>query len=285
MSLNKKNKKERLVRISPLSGTLVFVSNNLQYKRETSFCTYHRASMSVEAAVVIPLVMGFFVSILFFFRVLFVQEAVEEALVYAGRMVAVESSLTEDGGALFLSAETLVKSKLSEEEDVEKYVLGGVIGVSLLESEVYGKEILLTASYIVKFPIAFWQQSGILLTSQNSFVKWKGDVYTGVQQEEWVYITETGTVYHKNTSCRSLDLNINEGLLRNVSSYRGVEGQRYTACNKCMKETEPDQTIYFTDYGTLYHGSLACSALKRTIHKILLSEVGERRACSFCYAN
>ena len=285
MSLNKLSIEERLVRISPKLRTRVFVSSNPQYEKETSFCIYHRASMTVEAAVVIPLIMGFFVSILFFFRVLFVQAAVEEALVYAGRMVAVESCLTDTEEALFLSADILVKSKLLEEENIENYVLGGTMGISLLESEWHGKEILLSATYIVKYPIVFWKQDGLWLTSENAFVKWKGDLYTGTQQGEWVYITETGSVYHKDTSCRSLDLNIQEGLLKDVSLYRGVDGQKYAPCERCMEETHPNQRVYFTDYGKLYHGRLSCSALKRTISKILLSQVGERRACSFCYTS
>lgn len=284
MSLEKEYYKQRkALRISPIQCTPREMKDNMQPKRETSFCIYQRASMTVEAAVVIPLTMGFFVSILFFFRVLFVQAAVEEALVYAGRMAAVESCLTDTEGALFLSAEGLFRYKLSQEKDVKRYVTGGIVGVSLLGSQMSGKEIQLTANYMVKLPISFFGYKGIWLSSKNSFVKWKGDLYTGSLQEEWVYITETGSVYHKDTSCRSLDLHIQEGLLKDVSSYRGANGQKYAPCDRCLQDIREIQVVYFTDYGKLYHGKLSCSALKRTISKVLLSQVGGRRACSFCY--
>ena len=118
-------------------------------------------------------------------------------------------------------------------------------------------------------------------TSKNSFVKWKGDLYTETHEAEWVYVTETGSVYHRNTNCQSLDLSIQEGELSKVGSYRGRNGQKYAPCNRCVEEKH--KVIYFTKYGKFYHEKLSCSALKRTITKILLSQVGEKRACSFCY--
>ena len=48
-----------------------------------------KASFTLEAAVVIPLVTGFFVVLLMFFRILQIQTQVQEALVMAGRKTAV----------------------------------------------------------------------------------------------------------------------------------------------------------------------------------------------------
>lgn len=279
MSLIKKICIVKLISDSPLFQC---TRNNIQ-NQGTSSCTYEKGSLTVEAAVVIPFTAGFLIIILFFFRVLFVQEAVEEALIYAGRTAAVESCLTDTEELLFLSAEGLFKYVLAQETDVSRYVTGGILGVSLLGSQFSEKEVVLQANYMVKFPIEFFGYKGIWLTSQNSFVKWKGDLYEGITQGEWVYITETGSVYHKNTNCRSLDLKIREGLLTEVSLYRGKNGQKYTACGRCMQNVQESSCVYFTDYGHLYHGKISCSALKRTIIKILRSEAGERRACHFCY--
>lgn len=262
----------------------VLCTRNKETKlQEASFCICQKASLTVETAVVFPLAAGFLIFILFFFRVLYVQAAVEEALVYAGRSVAVESNLLDDETALYLSAESLFKYALYQEENIERFVMGGVLGVSLLGSDASGKEIELQANYMVRLPIEFFDIKGIWLTSRNSFVKWKGDLYTGVEQEEWVYITETGSVYHRNTSCRSLDLNIHEEYYKDIDAARGKNGQKYYSCNKCIETIEDEQSVYFTDYGRLYHGKLSCSALKRTIEKILLSQIGERRPCSYCY--
>lgn len=284
MSLIKeKNNREKCIRISPNRCTRMSILCNLQHKKETSFCICQRGSLTVEAAVVIPLTMGFLISILFFFRVLFVQKAVEEAMIYTGRIVAVESVLMDSEESLYLSAEGLLKHKLSQDEDIKRYVMGSVFGVSLLGSTMSEKEIQLVVNYRVKWPISFFNEKGIWLTSKNSFVKWKGDLYRGTREDEWVYITETGSVYHKNTRCRSLDLHIQKGLLKNISSYRGSNGQIYVACGRCLDKTKEILYVYFTDYGKLYHGKLTCSSLKRTINRVLLSEVGNKRACRFCY--
>lgn len=275
--------KKNLSKIQNKAGSPDLCTHINKFYKETSFCTYQKGSLTVEAVVVLPLTAGFLLFILFFFRILFVQAAVEEALVYAGRTVAVESCLTDTEEVLFLSAEGLFKYALSQDENISEYVTGGVLGVSLIGSQFSGKEIILQANYMVKFPIEFFGYKGLWLISENSFVKWKGDLYSGSSEEEWVYITETGTVYHKDVSCRSLNLSIQDAKLTDLALYRGKNGQVYNPCNRCTQDIAEGHVVYFTDYGSLYHGQLSCSSLKRTISKVPLSEVGEKRACSFCY--
>ena len=253
------------------------------HQQEASFCIYGKGSLTVEAAVIVPLITGFFLSILFFFRIFFVQIAVEEALLLVGRSVATESCLVESEEALYISAEALLKATLLEDKNIGRYVVGDVLGVSLLGSEFAGNEIELVANYYVKLPIDFFRSRGIWLTSKNTFRKWMGDLYSGTEEGEWVYITETGTVYHKDTSCRSLDLHIQEGIMSEMLQIRGSNGQRYYGCDRCAGGLSENEIVYYTDYGRFYHGTLTCSALKRTIFRIQLSLVGERPPCSFCY--
>lgn len=252
------------------------------HRQEASFCTCKKGSLTVEAAVILPFMMGFFLSILFLFRVLFVQAAVDEALLLVGRGVAVESCMLDTDVPLYITAEALLKSTLLEDENIERYVVGGVLGVSLLGSDFSGKEIELTANYLVKLPIAFFGERGIWLTSKNTFVKWIGDTTESSEEGEWVYITETGTVYHKDTCCRSLSLSIHEISISEIDALRGTNGQRYYACDRCSEKAE-NEKVYYTDYGKLYHGRLECSALKRTILRVQLSQVEGRPPCSFCY--
>lgn len=284
MSLEKNNcSKSRFNWRSPVLCTRKEKIRNIKERQEASFCTYQKASLTVEAAVVFPLLTGFWLSILFFFRVLLVQTAVEESLIYAGRMAAIESCLTDEESVLSISVEGLFRSALLQREDVDRYVAGGIIGVSLLESDLSGKEITLRANYMVKLPITLFGQNGIWVTSENSFIKWKGDVSADELQGQWVYITETGSVYHRDMSCRSLDLHIQQDLLINMKAHRGESGQKYYPCDRCIESVHEMQQVYFTDYGHLYHEKLSCSALKRTITKVLLSQVEGRRPCSFCY--
>jgi len=69
--------------------------------------------------------------------------------------------------------------------------------------------------------------------------------------------------------------------LSEIGDYRGVDGQKFYPCSRCKKED--CQVVYYTDYGTLYHKDIACSAIKRLVEKIKIEDVGNRRPCSFCY--
>ena len=50
------------------------------FAKGAPFCASGKASFTIEAAVIFPLFAGLLVTILFFFRVLMVQQTVEEAL-------------------------------------------------------------------------------------------------------------------------------------------------------------------------------------------------------------
>jgi len=247
--------------------------------QEASLCTPISASLTIEASFIVPLMAGFLASILFFFRIISVQVAVEEALIYTGRCVAVESCVVSSEDALFLSAESIFRMAIAESAVVDSYVENKAWGISLLKSDFTGDEIWLRAEYAVKLPVSFFDFEYISLASETGFQKWIGNRALG-NVGEWVYITETGSVYHTNIGCRVLDISIKTTLLSEIGDYRGANGQKYYPCRRCKKEDS--QVAYYTDYGTLYHQNIACSSLKRTIKKIRFDEVGTRRICSFC---
>ena len=250
--------------------------------QRASFCICFKGSYTLEAAVVIPLLAGYLVTVLFFFSILEIQFAVDEALIYAGKKTAVESSLVDSEELLFLSAEGYLQYTLAENTLIERFVKHGSLGIRLWKSEFSGEEIILRAEYEVMLPISFFEIGKIRMSSQNSFRKWIGNSTTDIAVDE-VYVTQTGTVYHNSLSCRSIDLSIETGLIQDVRTLRGKNGQKYYECTRCEWTDKDEERIYYTDYGTLYHKDIACSALKRTVSKIKLEQVGNRRPCSFCY--
>lgn len=249
--------------------------------QRASFCICHSGSYTLEAAIVIPLLAGYLVTILFFFSVLEIQCAVDEALLYAGRKVAVESSIVESEEILFLSAEGYMLSILQENALIERYVKHGVWGIQLWDSEFEGDYVYLKAGYVVELPISFGKLGQIQLSSQNCFHKWNGGKRV-TSDESVVYITPNGQVYHSSLECRSINLNIRNAMLSDITSLRGADGQKYYECTRCTWEDKNRERIYYTDYGVLYHKSISCSALKRNVEKIDLKDVGDRRPCSFC---
>ena len=250
--------------------------------QRASFCTCLKGSYTIEAAVVIPLLAAYLGILLFFFSILEIQYSVDQALMYAGRKIAVESSIVESEELLFLSAEGYFQYALEENALIERFVKNGRLGILLWNSEFQGEEIVLRAEYEVLPPFSLFELGKIKLSSQNTFRKWIGD--TSYETEaDMVYVTQTGEVYHNTLTCRSIDLSIETGVIQEIEILRGKNGQKYYECTRCKWEDQKKERIYYTDYGTLYHKEIGCSALKRTIEKISLENVGGRRPCSFCY--
>lgn len=261
------------------------VKPNINSKiKETSLCACQKGSLTVEAAVVMPLMAAFLVTILFFFRIIQVQAAVEEALLYAGRKTAVESCLVEDDVALYASAKGFLMYALAEETAVERYVEQGSLGVVILGSQFDDEEITLRVHYRVNLPITMFDVSGIQLWNRGTFRKWVGNQPQSEEEDVvWVYIAKTGEVYHATDSCRAIKITLRTAYIGEMKDIRGVNGQKYSACSQCAEEIAMVGMVYYTDYGILYHGKLDCSYIKRTVEKVKLSEVVDRRPCSYCY--
>lgn len=257
----------------------ICTQTNIKDNHETSLCIYLKASLTVEASFIVPLMAGFFAIIVFFFRLIQVQVAVEEVLIYTGRKVAVESSIVSSEEVMYISAETIFREAISEYEIINKYVKNKSRGITLSKSVFAEDEIWLRAEYEIKLPVAFFSIDSVWLSSENCFQKWIGnrdEFYDG----DWVYITQNGTVYHTKRDCQALDISVKRASALKIESYRGKNGQKYYACKRCKEEAV--SWVYYTDYGTLFHTKIDCSSLKRTIEKIRKDKVGNRRICIFC---
>lgn len=260
------------------------ITHNIQpCSKETSLSIWRKGSLTLEAVVVIPLVMGFLITILNFFRVLQVQETMEEALSYVGRRTAVEASVVTDDAALLLSAEALLLANLRDESRIEAYVEGGALGISLLESRVDREYLHLRATYRMDLPVNFFGLGSLRMWNQGQFRKWVGTQLPSEEGEVYVYITPSGEVYHKSADCSSIHVTVREAERDEIGAKRGSDGQKFYACPLCVNEGWQIGNVYYTDYGTLYHAKKECRHLKRTTNRVLLSEVTGRRPCHVCY--
>ena len=98
---------------------------------------------------------------------------------------------------------------------------------------------------------------------------------------EYVYITDDSEVYHRDRNCSHIRLTIEEITGSQVPYLRNEKGSRYRACAICHSRLS-DEKLYITTDGDRYHNRITCSALKRTVRKVRLREVDDRRPCSRC---
>ena len=104
-------------------------------RKGTPQCLRLSAVFTLEAAVVMPVLACFFVSVLFFFRIMQIQLEVQRALDDTGRKLAVcATTVSSDGAALPGMAEALLLREMADRTEAETYITGGKFGISLLGS-------------------------------------------------------------------------------------------------------------------------------------------------------
>jgi hypothetical protein len=151
-------------------------------------------------------------------------------------------------------------------------------------------DIILT--YNIKLPLLFINIDAIPIMQRVRMRGWNGHKVaaknspsdTTDENEEMVYITETGTVYHLYKDCTYLNLSIKEVNFDQIENLRNKSGGKYKKCSICGDSGNSSGQVYITDTGDRYHWNLNCSGLKRTIITIPKSEVGDRSLCSRCAA-
>ena len=116
---------------------------------------------------------------------------------------------------------------------------------------------------------------------------WTGTEYqdNGGEQgetEQMVYVTESGSVYHRKLGCRYLKVSIQQVAGSGISSMRNSYGEKYAACESCSRGQKSAGSVYVTSTGNRYHNQETCSGLKRTVKLVKLSQAGSMHACSSC---
>jgi hypothetical protein len=152
-----------------------------------------------------------------------------------------------------------------------------------------GEDIDIIISYSIKLPIPIISLKEIPFLQRVRIRGFNGyNPITGIGEEQegedktYVYITETGMVYHISKECSHLRLTIEAAEYNDIDNKRNDAGGKYYPCSICMSKTEQNMSIYITKSGDRYHSSLNCSGLKRTIFSITLEQVNGRTLCTRC---
>lgn len=256
-----------------------------QTSKEAPPCVRMKGSYMVELAVVLPFFTGFMVVLLFFFQVLMVQQEVGNALLTTGRELSVLAAGKGSSKVNVATAKIYVCKNIKANSHTNVYVRGKEAGISLAQSDFSGDYITLRADYRMRLPIGLFGKREIMVTQKLKCRKWTGSSNNqGTGEGDCiVYITPTGSVYHKKRECSAIKLTIASVNWQQVSHLRNKNGGKYYACGKCMKNTNlRNMMVYVTEYGSQYHGRRDCSRIKRTVYAVRLSEVKGRAACGKC---
>lgn len=266
-------------------------------KRASLFISPYEAALSVEAAFIFPLFLSVCISLMFFGELFRLQTKVNEALFNCGKVYAqyggllakreVENNVLLKAGisgiGIYEANSYLIKS-LGEDYINNSILANGKSSFSLYNSSISSEYIDLIVSYKVKFKVPFVELPVIPIVQRCRFHTWSGkNVKENSNTDTIVYITPTGSVYHKSQSCTYLRLSISKVLFDNVKNLRNDSGGKYYPCERCLKKEAADESVYISKTGSKYHKNLDCSELKRTVISVELETVKDsKKACNRC---
>lgn len=200
----------------------------------------------------------------------------------------VEYLIKKESGEVILRQ--LLKNRFTESDLKSLWIKGGFEGISFEDSMIYDKEnVTIKMSY--SFKLMPFERAGDIKTVQTVKVRCFSGYFVAKktrenkeEEDNQVYVTEAGTVYHMSADCRSLKVTVETQRYEDIEALRNLNSGRYRACEKCGEKVrlKGDSTVYITPYGNCYHVNISCSGLKRVIQKLSLDEVGSRRACKLC---
>ncbi len=271
-----------------IEGTSLFASHGKSLKKAPG-------SMTVEAAIVLPLFLFFFLNLGCAIELIRLHGNLELALWETGnRMCVYGAALSESeslAGVGSMFSYFYVKSEVIDyvgEEYLEQSPLThGGSGLRFLESK------MLSARDTLEINMTYEVSSFHPLANFYPFRmanRYYGHLWTGFQlplgadggKVETVYVAETGEVYHVSASCTHLKLSIQEVTLQEALTERNGGGAQYVLCSLCG-DMPRMETVFITDEGECYHYTKECSGLKRTIYSMSREEAAEKyRPCMRC---
>ena len=251
-------------------------------ERTSAFAS--KGSITLEAALVVPLFFLAMLCLVYLFEMMAVQTAVRNALYSAGRELAQKSYVSPIVSSQEVEkdiAESIGREKLNH-----SIIVGGAEGIDCQKSSSnWGTAVFdLSACYEMQIPVLMFRIPIISCEETIKVKGWNGYV-TGLDlpdMEAKVYITDYGLVYHKDMDCTYLELSVRGVKAEEVKDLRNQSGGKYYACTFCRHQPATEGMLYITDYGNRYHNTLECSRIKRNVYAVPLDEVFGLGGCSKC---
>lgn len=220
------------------------------------------ASVTVEAVLCVPLFLYAAVSLIWMLELRSIQSAVRCGLQSAGKQVA--ESFAEIPVLNPISLHADLVNAVGKERMDRSMIVGGSGGVSCKRSwAIPGMGVLeLTAEYEVELPVPVFHIPVLHYKEKMRMKTWTGYVKTyeaGIGDNELVYVTETGIVYHRNYQCTYLEPSVRSVAKTQLGELRNSSGGIYHLCERCGWMPGNDDNCYVTDYGIViilhYHAA------------------------------
>lgn len=284
-NISQKKNKPSLRGLHPVPFCFIKTEVYCKYslKRVSSFvsCTVKKASMTLEAAFVMPLFLFACLSLISAMNVMKIKSCMDVAVAEAGNAIALESYGEYVGSSLKplyirQKIDTFLDKNLQkgDREKLSDSIL--VTDASFLEDNI--------VSFRVDYKVT--PDFGLLgLSSVKLHATYYGHNWLGYEAkketETMVYISKEASVYHLDKNCTYLNLTINEVSYSSLKNYRNNSREKYKECSFCDGIINAG-VVYITPEGNSYHNIKTCIGLTRSIYTVPLSTVSHKKVCTRC---
>ena len=270
-----------------------------------------RASITVEAALVMPLFILAVVSLMQIMIFINIQMKVQSALYHQSMKVAGYSFLVEsieeclpdelaaddyktavnivENGITEVLVKYMVVEELGEEFFRTPWIDGGKSGIEVIFSlNPADRNIDVALRYELKLMYNIFGINNIPVIARAVISRWSGVTRIEQSDEEvdedtnCVYITKNGTVYHIYKDCTYLSIKLTRVKYGEIGDKRNSLGGKYYPCSVCCKNKTVMDYIYISKYGECYHSDNKCKKIYHNITEASPEDVKDRTLCSKC---
>lgn len=292
LKYNDKNRKQKgrfLGLFNPPDG---YVST---LEKRAPFATCRtKGSLTVEASLVLPLFIAALVALIFLIQVMQVQMRVQKALYEESRKltgygyfiekIEIHNYLQNSLEAAYIKSQVI--QVLGQEYLNNSRIVDGSKGFHLnLAVNPENGLVDIALQYKMRVPFDLFGIGNVALISRARCHLWCGEQEeTKVWDQEMVFMTKNGTVYHLYENCSYLTTSVASTQLQKMGDIRSADGSKYYPCsNCCQKLLEETQLVYYAKYGTRYHSLITCSQLNSNVYLVdRQAVIGKYPMCSKC---
>lgn len=258
--------------------------------KERAVLSVLRGSMTVEASLIMPIFLIVICGIARFFVLINFQNILQEDMENAAGYLGCIQYIEEDNSKISQSFAyvKIMAGKAGSIAD-KAGIKGGRYGISMMQSDISPDNDMNKMVVDYSWSVSTFQGGSKLnlrLVQKCSYIPWIGKSIVKKDKskdEDIVYITKNGIVYHTSRECTYLTRCNRNVRYSEIVNMRNIGGGKYKGCERCIKGKLLDSDIvYITDYGDRFHSKKDCNTLKRYIQEIKLSEVEGRKLCSKC---
>lgn len=247
-----------------------------------------RASLTLEAALVLPLFLYAGAIFITLFQVMDVHRQVQAVAEHVSENIGQMACLSkhEKDGDILGKAAVYGYAELTLHSKLEALP---VRNISLLRSSLMedGETIDLIVDYELSMPFSVLGQRSVRQTNRSFRRAWVGREGKtgdgGDGKDMVVYVGKNSVRYHVSRTCHYLYNDLTAVSMDDVENRRSQDGRRYSPCARC--DNPSAGTVYIMPSGEHYHASPSCSAIHAYVRAVPKSEAEHLGACSYCFGS